>query len=272
MSSIRERVLQGKPLDDITVFDCHGHMGYWHNFNCPGNDAKGMISSMDRLGIDRICITAHPSIGPDYIYGNDMALEAVLHNPERFMAYVTLNPNYPDGLLDEIKRCMKHEGAAGIKLHPGMHGHPVDHPNYGIVYEVADTMKLPVLIHTWGLGDVAAIKRLAPRYPGAGFIMAHSGGHEVHAMNEALKLMSEYENVYGDLAISFAYEGNVEWFVKEATSKKILFGTDMPFLDPRPTFCRLGLADISDDEKSDIFGSNFLRMLSECDKSRLEEI
>jgi predicted TIM-barrel fold metal-dependent hydrolase len=57
------------------------------------------------------------------------------------------------------------------------------------------------------------------------------------------------------------YEGNVEWFVKESGSKKVLFGTDMPFFDPRPAFGRLALANISDDEKRDVFGLNMARIL-----------
>lgn len=261
MSYIAKKVLEGQPLDNMLIMDCHSHMGYWHNFHCPSNTAEEMVLSMDLLGIDTAFITAHPSIGPDYRYGNDMVIDATKKYPGRFIAYVTINPNYPDFIKYELERCLEDKGVVGIKIHPAAHGCPVDHKNYRLVYETADDMALPVLIHVWGHNDVAAIGGVAERYHRPVLIMGHSGA-DIRAMEEALSLMNNYDNVYGDLAISMAYEGNVEWFVKEAGSKKILFGTDMPFLDPRQTLGRVALADIRDDEKEDIMGLNLKRIIS----------
>lgn len=50
--------------------------------------------------------------------------------------------------------------------------------------------------------------------------------------------------------------------VKEIGSKRVLFGTDMPFLDPRPALGRVAMADISDEEKKDIFGLNMKYLLN----------
>jgi len=95
---------------------------------------------------------------------------------------------------------------------------------------------------------------------GAQFIMGHAGG-EIRAMEDAVDVVNRHDNVYVDLAFSNPFEGNVEWFVKEMGSKKVLFGSDMPFYDPRPTFGRVAMSDISLEEKKDVFGLNMKKLL-----------
>lgn len=260
MSSICDRAKKGTPLDDILIIDCHSHIGCWKQFHAPQNTAEGMIASMDALGINVACITAHSSIGPDYLYGNNMVIDALTRYPDRFLGYATVNPNYSGDMKNELGRCLAIEGMAGIKLHPGMHGCAIDDKNYRIAYETADERQLPILIHVWGKADVAAVERLAIEYPKAQFIMGHAGA-EIKAMEDALGVVNRRGNVYVDLAISSAYEGNVEWFVDEVGSKRVLFGTDMPFFDIRPAFGRVAMANICDEAKKDIFGLNMKRLL-----------
>lgn len=258
---ITEQARRGLPLDDILIIDCHCHMGYWQHFNVPCGNAEGMLASMDALGIDKACVAAHSSIGPDYIYGNDMVMEAVKKYPGRFIGYVTVNPNYPEDMKHELDRCFAVSGMRGIKLHPACHGCPIDYKNYRIAYETADNRKCPVLIHVWGKIAVEVVDRLAGDYPNAGFIMGH-GGADIDAMEAAIDVVSRRDNVYVDLAISRVRESNVEWLVKEMGSKKILYGSDMPFFDPRPAFGRVAFANISDEEKKDIFALNMNALLN----------
>lgn len=262
MISIYQKARQGIPLEDILIIDCHCHMGFWKAFHAPRNTAEDMIDSMNSLGVDKAFITAHSSIGPNYVYGNDMVISAVRKYPDKFIGYVTLNPSYKDDMENEIRRCFNTEGIKGIKLHPGSHGAAVDYKNYRIAYETANDKCCPILIHVWGKGDVAAIDKLSSKYPKAQFIMGHSGGADIKAMEDAVKVAASHENVYLDLAISMVYEGNVEWFVNEVGSKKVLYASDMPFFDPRPNFGRVAMAELADDEKQNIFGLNMERILS----------
>jgi len=161
MIEIIEQAKEGLPLDDIFIIDSHCHMGYWHNFNVPENSAEGMLKSMDTLGINIACTTAHSSIGPNYKYGNDMVIDAVLKYPDRFVGYVTISPHYPEDIKNEMERCFSIPGMRGIKLHPSSHRCPIDYKNYHIVYNTADEMHYPVLIHVFSRGDVAIIDKLA---------------------------------------------------------------------------------------------------------------
>ena len=166
---------QGLALDDILVIDAHTHMGLWHNFHAPNNDAEGMIRSMDTLGIDKAVVTAHSSILPNYRYGNDLVANAVKAYPDRFLGYVTLNPHYPEDMELELKNFFDIPGFVGIKLHPSCHGVPIDYKNYEVAYRFADDTGCPVLIHVWGLGHVLTVKGLLDKYKNAKFIMGHGG-------------------------------------------------------------------------------------------------
>lgn len=256
-----EKARNGIPITHFEIIDCHCHMGNWFNFNVPGGSAEGMLSSMDALGIKKAFVTAHSSIGPDYKYGNNMVIEAIEKFPDRFLGYATVNPNSGAiEIVNELERCFMFTGVKGIKIHPSMHGCPIDYKNYHIAYSVAQERKCPVLIHVWGNGDVSIIDKLAKQYPGAIFIMGHAGA-EIRAMEQAIEVVNNYDNVYVDLALSRIYEGNVEWFVSEISSRKLLFGSDLPFMDPRPSFGRVAMAEISEEEKEDIFGLNIKRLL-----------
>jgi len=258
---IIENAKRGNPFHDILIIDCHCHMGHWHNFHVPYGSAEGMLVSMDTLGFNIACVTPHSSNGADYRHGNDMVISALRRYPDRFVGYVTLNPNYPDDMENELKRCFAVPGIKGIKLNYSHHGCAIDYKNYRIAFETANMKKCPILIHTWGENDVEAFGRIAGQYPDARFIMAHAGG-EMNAMENAVDVVNKHDNAYVDLALSIVREGNVEWLVREIGPKKVLFGTDMPFFDPRPAFGRVAFARISDEEKIEIFGGNMKRLLT----------
>jgi len=259
--SIREMAIKGLPIDNVLIIDSHDHLGRWHDFYIPqGGTVEQMVSSMDNIGIDKICVTAHSSIGPDYIYGNNLVFEALRKFPDRVFGYVTVNPNYPEDMQHELDRCFANELFKGIKLHPALHGRAVDYTGYKAAYEEADKRGCPILIHIWGSDDLAKVESLSAVYTNAKFIMGHSGG-DTTSMVIAAELINKRDNVYGDFAVSGKPEGNVEWFVKEVGSKKLLFGSDMPFYDPRPTFCRIALSNISEEAKMDILGLNMARLL-----------
>ncbi len=261
MTEMADKAKNGLPIDGFTIIDSHDHLGRWFAFYVPGGGTiERMIARMDRTGIQKVCVTAHSSIGPDYVYGNNLVMEAIRRHPDRVIGYVTINPNYPEDIPHELDRCFAVKGFRGIKLHPCCHSQEVDYKNYAPVYEEADRRGCPVLIHVWGAANVREVDGLAPKYPNAKFIMAHTGG-DIKSMELALDVINRHENVYGDLALSTPAEGNVEWLVREVGSKKILFGTDMPFYDPSHVVARVAMADISDEQKKDIFGRNISALM-----------
>ncbi len=260
INDIAETVKNGLPLNDILVIDAHAHIGRWSNFHIPACTAEEILVGMDTLGIKYACISSMAAIGPDYRYGNDMVKDALIKYSDRFIGYVVVNPGYVLDMKRELERCFFYKGFKAIKLHPDFHKNDIDCDAYRTAYEMAEEIKCPVLIHVWGRQEVALAGKMALKYPHANFILGHSGG-DIKAMQDTIGIVKRLENVYADLTISKTYEGNVEWFVSEIGSKKVVFGTDTPFFDPRTNFGRVAMAGISEDEKKDILGLNIKRLL-----------
>ncbi|MCL6519284.1 MAG: amidohydrolase family protein [Armatimonadetes bacterium] len=258
---LMDKVRRGIPLNDLLVIDAHCHMGRWHNFNIPKGDAAGMIEMMDRLGI-RSCIVAHHSaIGPDFRYGNDEVLSAMAKFPKRIYGYATVNPNYPEAeLVAELERCIS-AGMVGVKIHPDVHQCNVDDEKYRPVWEWANERRLPLLSHTstGGRNPVKTFEKLAEMYPNVSIILGHSGfGSE--GANQSIQAALKYPNINLELTGSVIVYGTLERMVKQIGAERVLFGTDIPFLDARPQIGRVAFAKISEEDKQKILGLNAARI------------
>lgn len=264
---LRESALEGRPPEGELVIDCHCHMGKWFNFHIPSGDAAGMVETMDMLSVRCGIVSAHPGIGPDFRLGNSMALEAARRFPGRFFCYVAVNPNYPQQETErELERLLSGELFVGIKIHPDMHQHPADGPGYEPVWEAASSRGCPVLCHTWDGSShdpPQKLAEIADRFPNAPLILGHCGGSigGIEASIEAVRKQSgRPQNIYLDLAGSALWSGRIERMVERAGAERILFGTDLPFIDPRPQLGSVLMAAISDEDKRMILGLNAARL------------
>lgn len=242
------------------MIDAHAHLGKWFNFYYDSGDFLSMVKIMDRIGMESAWISALMSIGPDYELGNEMVLEAMKAFPDRFKGYVTLSPYFADRMEEELKKRAS-QGFIGIKLHPGTHMYPIDGVNYLCAYKYAEEHKWPVLIHTWGEKDVRTITEIAKSYRNAIFIMGHSGG-DLRSMFLAVELAKDVNNIYLDLTGSAMYNGIIEYYVEKIGSERILFGTDFPFIDPRPAIGWVRGSKIREEDKLNILHKNAEKILN----------
>jgi predicted TIM-barrel fold metal-dependent hydrolase len=243
--------------------DAHAHLGGVPNFTIPRSGPEDVLRTMDEAGIDVAWIAPLLGCGPDHWAGNRLMAEAVGRHPQRFRGLVVVNPNYPAGLPDELARYGELEGVAGIKLHPGFHGYPITGPAYRPVWEYAHQRRLPVLLHTWGGTSTSApalVGGVAGDYPQARFLLGHSGGSWAGHL-EAIEVAQRWPNVYLETCISRSPFGAIEWLVREVGAERVVFGTDQPFVDPRPQLGRVAFAKLSDAEKALILGGNARRLL-----------
>ncbi len=263
LERLQDYCLTGTALEGEFIVDDHAHMGPWNNFNVPeGGSAAAMVRSMDTLGIDVTIASPHIAIGPDYLEGNRQVAEAAEQFPDRILPYITINPNYP---LEEIEAEIRHwhdtTGIKGFKLHPSLHKATTLDDGYTPVYEYCQEHGLPILSHCWnGEGGLEkVIATLSERYPAVSFLNAHSSS-TWEVIEQNCKVAREYEQYYLDLAGSVLLYGGLETMVERVGAEKILFGTDVPFIDPRPGLGRMLCARISDEDKRKILGLNAKRI------------
>lgn len=268
IKNILSKVKAGKILSDILVIDAHAHVGNWYAFHVPQKGSlEAMIKEMDYLGINVACISALAAIGSDYGMGNNLVAEALKKHPKRFVGYVVVNPRYPEDVRSELNRCFKELRMNMIKIHCSYHCYPISGSNYNSVWEYAEEYSCPVLIHAQvsdhiTQDEIETCGRLASKYSRVNFIIAHGGNiNDPVILNKLIQEIKKGDNLCLDLAGSYPYFGIIEKLVDEIGAKKILFGSDMPFIEASGVLGRLLYAKISDEQKEEILGRNMANLL-----------
>ena len=253
MSTLLDRARLGERLDGVFVFDAHQHLGPWHAFHIPEHDAEAVVRVMDRIGIDGACTSAlAAALSGEMKRGNDEVIAAAKRFPGRLFGYMAVNPNLP-GVAEEVERCAT-AGLRAIKIH-SIHGKPYDADEYRVAYEIAQARGWPVLAHT---GDQAHIlDRLAGEYCSVTWLLAHAAKAKPWDLCEIAR---RRENVYLETCASSCPFGVMETLVKGASADKVLFGSDMAFLNASNQIGKVLFARISDTDKQKILGLNAKRV------------
>jgi predicted TIM-barrel fold metal-dependent hydrolase len=249
-----ERGLAGEPLDCF-VFDAHTHVGPRCEIDRDVTPER-FLAQMDRIGIDVACMMAFtPSAGATLDRHNEYVRRFVSTCPDRLKGYCWVNPNYPDQVDGELKRCFDEWGFLGIKVHTHPK-HPYDGDRWAPVYEFANERGLPVLAHTWGDDWLKQFASMARKYPNANFIAAHTGGGNMQInIDEA----NRTQNLYLDVVLSMGTPWEVERLVREVGASKLIWGSDEILISSAHQIGRVIFADISEDDKRLILGGNARR-------------
>lgn len=261
---IFKAAIGGEVLKGVFIVDAHSHLGPWCAFHIPEfGRLEAMLEVMDRCGIDIACIAPHVGIGPDAKWANRITAEVMQRYPERIWGHICFDPNLPrDEMEGELKRCFEIYGMRGIKIHPDTHNYPLDGPGYEPAFEFAARNGLYILSHTWDgspFSDPMKVATVAERFPEVPILMGHSGGSP-RGYEKSLEVARKHKNAFLEICGS-EYSGVwMERLVKRAGAERIVFGTDMPFHDPRFQLGRVALSKISDEEKRLILGGNIQRI------------
>ena len=261
----REFVENGK-LNDIGIIDTHTHMDDVYDATMPVHDIDGCVRIMDREGIDSIWCAPHPDLfSVETLNGKIESYMAKY--PARVKGYFSFNPNYPEKYADRLHRVLEIENYIGFKFLPVYHNVSLSDERYAPALELAEEHNLIVLSHTWGKTECSPkeVEGILKRYKNLQFIMGHSSPNE---LDGAIALARKYDNAYLDLCDIHRHSGIVEKMVERAGSKKVLFGTDFPWYDPNYCIGSVICANISDDEKEDIFYKNARGMLGQIKKGK----
>jgi len=247
------------------IIDAHAHSGPYYNFYTPKNTIEDMLVSMDNVNIDICCFTPNISLTNDISAGNKEVFNIVNNYPKRFKGYIGINPNYNEHIKSDLDKYINNENIIGIKIHHSCHNASITNKNYDYAYSYINEKKGVILFHTWDMETIKEIERISDKYSDASIIMGHFGAYEAN-MRYCGKLINNRDNVYGDSCLSFAQEGNIEWLVSLVGSKKLLFGSDTPFFDPRPNIGRIIYSDLTKVEKFNVLGLNMQRILRRIQK------
>jgi predicted TIM-barrel fold metal-dependent hydrolase len=258
-------VLAGRPLTEagLEIIDAHGHLGPYRNFAIPDPGAEAIVRVMDRCGVARLGISSHMAIGPDWVRGNRMTAEAVARHPDRLFGYAVADPHQPGRIRDELAHCFDRLGMVGLKLHPDLAEVPIGDTGYGPAWEFAAARGCLVLVHTFHASrfcDPSALRPLAERYPDLPILLVHSGA-QTAAFPGAIALARACPNLYLDLSGSFITGPWIAAMVREAGADRVVWSSDIPFIDLRYGLGRAAFAGLDPDSLRLVMGGNIKRLL-----------
>jgi predicted TIM-barrel fold metal-dependent hydrolase len=79
---------------------------------------------------------------------NDSMADLVRRFPDRFPAFIASLPlNFPDESVAELERAVAQLGAVGVQVFSNVNGLPLDDPQFGSLFETADRLRCPILLH-----------------------------------------------------------------------------------------------------------------------------
>ncbi len=284
-SPIAREYLEKGFSESCPIVDMHGHVGPFYGCYLPSNPIERMRHRLRRAGVRRIVCSHHSALACDVEYGNHQMQEVIASYPEQFLGYWVINPNLPQITRSHLKTYHQRTGFVGLKFWPDYHYVPVNSPKYAAALEFADEHGLLVLVHTFGESPFDApglLGEAATRYPGARFLMGHSGYGE---WETSVGIARDLPNVYLDLtsvvqAIDFSQmpggslmprvpvisphvNGLIEYMVNTAGSQKIVFGSDLPWYSQHYHAGAVLFARITDGARHDILHRNAERLLGE---------
>jgi predicted TIM-barrel fold metal-dependent hydrolase len=241
------------------VIDVHMHIGKIPGF---GLGADEILDLADRVGIDKVICAHLGALFYDMYEGNQETGVAMRKHPDRFLGYITISScRYGRKAVEEIQRCYETYGMQGIKVSHNVGGvgnyaiiTSVDDPFMDPIFEKAEELSLPVLAHA----TPDECKALSQRFPQVRLIMAHAGGcpGALGDWHKAVDTASHHSNIYLDTASSQVDMGYIEAAVEAIGRNRVVFGTDMPVLDPFVQLAKVSGADLDEEDRKAILEAN----------------
>lgn len=241
------------------ITDCHVHIGK-SNWLQVYADAEDLIRAADKSGIDRMMVTDLTALIYDIEEGNRLIREAIADHTDRMLPYYTLvTGRHGKKILEDFERYVTDYGFRGLKIYSVPPLQLIDDPYMIPFIEKAAEFRIPILAHSTG-AECASLSR---QVPDCILINAHMGccpqaSGDWHASIAAAKA---YPNIYLDTTSSSFDNGMIEFAVEEVGAERVLYGSDLPLLDPTLQIAKVTESTISAGEKDLILHGNIDRIL-----------
>ena len=209
---------------------------------------------------------------------NDYVAQTVDSYPDVFIGFCSVDPRKGKAAVEELERSVLSLGLRGLKLHPIHQAFFPDDPAFIPLFAKAEELGIPVIMHSGyaaaganapgGGGFELAYSRpiphvdsLAARHPDLTIIMAHPAWPWIQ---EQVAVALHKSNVFIDLS-GWAPRYIPKELISEASGrlrKKILFGSDYPYISPVTWLEQFQELDIRDGSRPLILHDNAARILN----------
>jgi predicted TIM-barrel fold metal-dependent hydrolase len=236
------------------IIDCHCHAGRGDGLSAPWTTNAPLdayLRRAARAGIARTIV--FPAFNTDNAEANDALARIVARRPNRLTGFAFIDPKNDAGRIDEmVTRAVEEYGFRGLKIH----GSP---PNREAC-EAARRFGIPILVDI--AGKASSIDMFAAEFPDVTFIIPHLGSFadDFRAQQQVVDQIARLPNVYADTSGVRRFDYLVQ-AVRRAGPRKLLFGSDGPWLHPGLELHKIRLLGLSPEAFSLIAGRNAERLI-----------
>jgi uncharacterized protein len=245
------------------IIDFHCHAGKGDLLTAPASTDAPLGPYLRRAraaGIDRTVVVA--GFNSDYARANAEVARIVARHPDRLIGFAFVHCRRDRGRIRQmIRRSVREWGFRGIKVH-GTDALPTRE-----VCEAAREFRLPMLVDVTAQAHV--VDMFAPQYPEVDFVIAHLGSFldDFRALQQVVDQLVRYPNVYADTSAVRRFDYIVQ-AVKRAGPRKLLFGTDGPWLHPGLEKYKIELLRLPPADEALILGGNAFRLMRKVGSPR----
>ncbi len=281
-------------------------VGEWHRrLRDRHTDINAKIADMDEAGIDLTALSINDP-GPE-LFGddgpavarmvNDYVSDLAMQHPKRLVGLMVLPLQDIDASLKELERCAGERGMKGILLYSNLAGSFPDEDRYRPLFERAESMEVPVLLHpaypvtydatvgrnlVAGLGlmfdTTIALARIIlagilDEFPRLKLVCPHVGGtlpylvgrldHQTQVLGRGAenisKPPSEYlRNIYLDAVSPIPMA--IQYGIDYVGADRMLYSSDHPWVDPKVIAACVHSLSLPAEDEARIFGGNAKRL------------
>jgi predicted TIM-barrel fold metal-dependent hydrolase len=209
------------------IIDSHAHYGYTNIFDTSVTEEK-LLETIEKNGVDACIIQPLPvTTSEEAIKLHHEIFELTMKYPKRFYGLASMNPHLEEKQVrHEIEKCIKEYGFVGIKCHTIGHSVNPLSKDGDLLFNLANELGVTINVHS-GNGLATACPSLnilkARQYPELRIVIAHAGMHIL--ASEAFVAAKECSNIY--LETSWTPAEDIEWFINDLGSEKIMMGSDI---------------------------------------------
>lgn len=237
------------------IIDCHCHAGKGDGLTGPWDTDASLEKYLVRVreaGIDRTVLFA--AFHSDYAKANAEVARIVRSRPRRFYGFAFIHAERDRGRVYSIVEvAVRRFRFCGIKVHRA------DARITREVCEAARAFSLPVLYDV--MGETSVCELLAKEYPDVSFIIPHLGSFadDWQAQLAFIAHLERHRNIYTDTSGVRRFD-LLEQAIERAGARKILFGTDGPWLHPGVELAKVRALGLSQEDENLVLAGNFLRL------------
>jgi predicted TIM-barrel fold metal-dependent hydrolase len=238
------------------IVDFHCHAGRGDQLTAPWNTTAPLgnyLRRARRAGIARTVV--FPAFHTNYAVANRELQRIVDRGGRRLIGFAMVNPKTDAGRIrDMVREAVTGFGFRGLKIH-GHEAMPTRE-----VCEAAREFGVPIIVDVAGKAHV--IDMFAPEYRDVTFVIAHLGSFadDWRAHARVVEQLARYPNVYADTSGVRRFDYLVD-AVKRAGARKLIFGSDGPWLHPAIELQKIRLLGLSRTAEARVLGGNALRLL-----------